>query len=98
MLHLLQCLGSGVAWPKLRGSTFIMSLSLTASTLSMENMEVYTACEYLFKNLLKYFIFPALSDDILHCVLKRGGKYLTSLDLSSTPKQITDRGLNLIGQ
>lgn len=39
----------------------------------------------------------ALSDDILHSVLKRNGKNLLSLDLSSTPKFLTEFGLEIIG-
>ena len=39
-----------------------------------------------------------LSDDILHSVLKRGGKDMVSLDISCCAKLITDFSLDLIGQ
>ena len=39
-----------------------------------------------------------LTDDILHSVLRRGGRSLTSLDLSHYPRCITDFGINLIGE
>ena len=39
-----------------------------------------------------------LSDEILHSVLRRSCKNLTSLDLSSCPQFLTDFGIDLIGQ
>ena len=42
--------------------------------------------------------FTGLSDGILQSVLKRGGKTLISLDLSSSPNLLTKYGLDIIGQ
>ena len=39
-----------------------------------------------------------LTDDILHSVLERGGRNITSLDLSCNPKLITDFGISIIGK
>jgi hypothetical protein len=38
-----------------------------------------------------------LTDDILHSVLERGGRNISSLDLSCNPKLITDFGISIIG-
>ena len=46
-----------------------------------------------------YHVFlTGLSDEILHSVLQRAYKSLTSLDLSSIPQCLTDFGIDLIGQ
>jgi hypothetical protein len=52
-----------------------------------------------FKNIFCSFQgkYGGLSDDILHSVLKRGCKNLTSLDLSSSPQFLTEFGIDLIG-
>ncbi len=39
-----------------------------------------------------------LSDDILHSVLKRGCHGLRELDLSASPRRLSDYALDLIGQ